>query len=117
LGVRTGEDVDESSHLAVDPDPALDPYLLLDGFSTNLEFLDPRANFNSFKKVTQMDKNVITSMFVVVLLYKMDPLHTIIFQEHFVIQLFDLRLPQGYPRPPPQKKWGYLKNLDYKLLA
>ena len=55
-----GEGGDDSRCLAVDPDPALDPYLLLCGLSMGLALPErrSRANHSSFQKASQMDSYI-----------------------------------------------------------
>jgi hypothetical protein len=54
---KPGDGGEDPSLLAVDPDPALDPYLLLAIFSTGFELPDRRssANLSSFQKASQID--------------------------------------------------------------
>ncbi len=52
-----GDGGDDPKCLAVDPDPALDPYLLLANFSIGFELphLRSTANLSSFQNASQID--------------------------------------------------------------
>ena len=52
-----GDGGDDPKCLAVDPDPALDPYLLLANFSIGFELphLKSTANLSSFQNASQID--------------------------------------------------------------